>query len=224
MARSKRHDRELAALVDADRQAFLAGDVQFDPASALGNDAATVQAALAGAFDLHDEIDAGAAVELVDHDALGAVDDELAAAEHDGNVAQVDLFLDRLLLGEPEPDLERPAVGQAELAALVRLVAGLAQLVAEELQAERLVVALDGKDLAQHALDPLVLALLPGNLVLQEGIVAAGLDLGQVRDPMRGPLTAEATDFLGLNASLGGSRHGHSPLRKARESPRAGGK
>lgn len=183
-----------------------------------------MQAAFAGALDFHHEIDAGTAMELIHHDAFGAVDDELAAAEHDGNVAQVDLFLDRLLLGELEPDLERPAVSQAELAALVGFVAGLAQFIAEKLQAERLVVALHGKNLAQHALDPLVLALLPGNVLLQESVVAAGLDLRQVRNPMRGSLAAEATDFLGLNTSLGGSRHGQSPLRKARESPQAGGK
>ncbi len=139
----QRHDRELAALVDADREAFLAGDVQLDPAAALGNDAATVQAALAGAFDFADEVDAGAAVQLADHDALGAVDDELAAAEHDRHVAQVDFFLDRLLLGQPQPDPERPAVGQPQLAAFVGLVAGLAQLVADVFQAQRLVVAFD---------------------------------------------------------------------------------
>ena len=114
------------------------------------------------ASDLADEIDAGAAVQLADHHALGAVDDELAAAEHDRHVAQVDLFLDRLLLGQPQPDLERPAVGQPQLAALVGLVARLAQLVADVLQAQRLVVAFDREDLAQHALDALVLPLLPG--------------------------------------------------------------
>ena len=55
-----------------------------------------IHAALAG-FHFGDEVDAGAAVQLAHHDALGAVDDELAAAEHDRHVAEVDLFLDRLL-------------------------------------------------------------------------------------------------------------------------------
>ncbi len=113
--------------------AVLLGDVQLDPAAALGNDAAAVQLAVAG-LRLADEIDARAAVQLADHDALGAVDDELAAAEHDRHVAQVDFFLDRLLLGQPQPDAERPAVGQPQLAALVRRVARLAQLVAQVLQ------------------------------------------------------------------------------------------
>ncbi len=172
----------------------------------------------------HDEIDARTAVELVDHDALGAVDDELAAAEHDGHVAQVDLFLDRLLLGQPQPDLERPAVGQTKLAALVRLVARLAQLVADVLQAERLVVAFDRENFAKHAFDALVLALLPGHLVLQEGVVAAGLDLGQVGDRIGRALRTEAANFLGLDASLGGCRHRKSPLKKQGSPRRLAGK
>ena len=81
-------------------------------------------------FDFRDEVDTGAAVQLAHHDALGTVDDELAAAEHDRQVAQVDFFLDRLLLVEPQPDAERPAVGQPQLPAFVRFVARLAELVA----------------------------------------------------------------------------------------------
>ena len=155
----------------------------------------------------HDEIDARAAVQLADHHALGPVDDELAAAEHDGDVAQVDFLLDRLLLGQAEPDLERPAVGQPQLPALVGLVARFAQFVAEVLQPQRLVVAFDGEDFPQHALDPLVLPLLPGHFVLQKGVVAAGLDFGQVGNGVGGREAAEATDFLGLEPSLGGGGH-----------------
>ena len=193
----QRHDRELAALVDADREAFLAVDVQLDPASAFGDDAAALQAALAGALDFADEIDAGAAVELADDDALGPVDDELAAAEHDRDVAEVDFLLDRLLLGQAEPDLEGPAVGQAQLAALVGLVARFAQLVADVLQAERFVVAFDGEDFAQHALDPVVLPLLPGSLMLQKDLVAASLDFRQIGDKVGGSEAAKATISLG---------------------------
>ena len=76
---------------------------------------------LVAGLDLDDEVDAGRAVELADDDALGAVDDELAAADHDRHVAEVDLFLDAVSpLLQAEPDAERPAVGEAELAALVR--------------------------------------------------------------------------------------------------------
>ena len=109
---------------------------------------------LALAFGLLGEIDAGRAVQLADHDALGAIDDELAAADHDRHVAQVDFLLHRLILVEPEPDAERPAVGQAELAALVRVVAGFAELVLDVLHAESLVVALNRENLAKHSFQP----------------------------------------------------------------------
>ena len=82
-----------------------------------------------------DEIDAGRAVQLADDDALGAVDDELAAADHDRHVAEVDFFLDRLLLVQAQPDAERPAVGQPQLPAFVGAVARLAQLVLDVLAA-----------------------------------------------------------------------------------------
>ena len=207
----QRHDRELAALVDADGETLFAVDVQLDPTAAFGNDAATLQPPLAGAFDFADEVDAGAAVELADDHPLGPVDDELTPAEHDGDIAQIDLFLDGLLLGQPQPNLERPAVGQTQLATLVRLVARLSQLVADILQAERLVVALDGENFAQYALDPLVLSLRPGGLVLQEGLVAAGLDFRQIGDGIRGSQAAKATSFLGLEPSLSRGGHKGSP-------------
>ena len=148
----QRHGRELARLVDADAERVLLGDVDLDPAAALGDDAAGVQLAVAG-LGLDDEVDAGRAVELADDDALGAVDDELAAADHDRHVAEVDLFLDRLLLVEAQPDAERPAVGQAQLPALVGAVARLAELVLDVLERDRLVVALDREDFAQHAFE-----------------------------------------------------------------------
>src|SRR5207245_356971 len=137
----QRHGRELARLVDADAQGVLLGDVDLDPRAALGDDAAAVELAVAG-LGLDDVIDAGGAVQLADDDALGPVDDELAAADHDRHVAQVDLFLDGLFLVEAQPDAEGPAVGQAELPALIGAVARLAQFVLDVLERQRLVVAL----------------------------------------------------------------------------------
>ena len=70
-------DREAAALVHADVEHVLAADVNLDPASALGDDAAGVQPLLGGA-GVFLEVHAGRAVKLRDDDALRAVDDELA--------------------------------------------------------------------------------------------------------------------------------------------------
>src|SRR5262249_19503284 len=92
----ERHRAELAGLVDADAERLLLGDVDLDPAAALGDDAAGVQLALA-ALGLDDEVDAGGAVQLADDDALRAVDDELAPPHHDRHVAHVYLPLTPLL-------------------------------------------------------------------------------------------------------------------------------
>src|SRR5208283_3986101 len=149
-----------------------------DPAAALGNDAATVQLFVAR-IGIDDEIDAGRTVQLADDDALGPVDDELAAADHDRHVAEVDLFLNRLLLIEPQPDLERSAVGQAELPTLVGRVARFAQLVIEVVQAQALVVALDRENFAQHALESRLRALFRRRVQLEEAGVRARLDVGE---------------------------------------------
>ena len=176
----QRHRRELARLVDPDAERFLLGDLQLDPASALGDHPAGVQL-LVARLDLDDEIDPGRAVELADDHALGAVDDELAAADHDRHVAQVDRFLERrLALVEAQPDVERPAVGQPELPALVGIVPRLAQIVPEVFQLQCLVVALDREDFAEDAFQSGVGSLFGGIVGLEEPLVAAGLDLGQI--------------------------------------------
>ncbi len=51
-------------------------------------------------------------MQLTHHDALGPVDDELATAQHNGQVAQIDFFLNRLLFVKSQPNAERSAVGQ----------------------------------------------------------------------------------------------------------------
>jgi hypothetical protein len=58
----ERRRGNLAALVDADGQGVLLGDGAFDPASALGDDAAAVQRAVAF-LHFDQEIDAGRAVQ-----------------------------------------------------------------------------------------------------------------------------------------------------------------
>src|SRR5262249_32908325 len=73
----QRHGGELARLVDADPQRVLLGDVDFNPAATLGDDAAGVQFLVTG-FRLDDEVHTRRAVQLADDDAFGAVDDELA--------------------------------------------------------------------------------------------------------------------------------------------------
>src|ERR1700733_3868499 len=175
------HRGEFSALVDTDAERFLLADDQLDPAAALRDDAARIVLAFSRLGAEH-KVDARRAVELADHDALGPVDDELAAAEHDGHVAQVNFFLDRLLFDEPQPDAERTAVGQPQLAAFGGRVAGLAQLVAKVFEAVLSVVALDREDLAQNLFEALGLALARTSLKLQKAGVRLGLDPRQVGD------------------------------------------
>ena len=215
MARKQRHRRELAALVDADAQRLLLADDQLDPASALGNDAAGIVLLLARLGAQH-EVDAGGAVKLADDDALGPVDDELAAAEHDRHVAEIDLFLDRLLFDEPQPDAERAAVGQPELAALGRRVARLAQLVAEIFQPILAVVALDGKDFAQDLFDSLAFALARTAVELQEAGVRFGLNAGQVADFKIVADNSQILDGLGFDIPSCGNRHAGLSFRGSR--------
>src|SRR5690606_9970013 len=70
--------RELSALVDAHRERVLLGDVELDPAPALRDDAAGMEALFAR-VKLLGEVDSRRSVELADDDALGAIDDEFAA-------------------------------------------------------------------------------------------------------------------------------------------------
>src|SRR5262249_20120694 len=144
----QRHGGKLTALINTHTQGVLLGDVNLYPTAPFGDDAATVELALTG-LGVHHEVHARRAVELANHDAFGAVDDELAAADHDRHVAQVSLLFDRLFLVQAEPDAERPAVGQAQLPAFVRIVARLPELVLEVIETDCLIVALDGEDLPQ---------------------------------------------------------------------------
>ena len=162
----------LLRLVDADGQRVLLGDRAFDPASALGDDAAAVQRAVAF-LHFDQEVDAGRAVKLVHDDALGAVDDELAAADHDRDFAEVDGVFHHLVLvlaDEADLDAEGHAVGQAQGAALIGGVARLGQVVADVFQAQVPVVAFDREDLAQQRFEPFVLAL--GRARLPSGGIA----------------------------------------------------
>ena len=103
------------------------------------------------------------------NDALGAVDDELPAADHDRHLAEVDqVFVDLVLVLADQSDVnaKRHAVGQSQLPALVRGVACLTEFVPQILQLHVAVVALDGEDLLQQSLQPDALAIARAELGL----------------------------------------------------------
>src|SRR5262249_4283327 len=193
----------------------------FDPAAALGDNAATVELAI-GPFGLDDVIDTGRAVQLGNHDALGAVNDEFAAADHDRHVAEIHFLFDRLLFVQPQPNLERPAVGQPQLPAFVGAVARLAQLVLDVIQAQGLVVTFDREDLAQNSFQAVRLALFGRHVQLQETIVRFRLYVGQAWHLDRVAETAEVALLRRLDDPVGRDGHDSGSSQKEKRANASG--
>ena len=137
---------------------------------------------------------ARAAVQLADDDALGAVDDERPVVRHQRDLAEEDLLLlhvadrlgARLLVGVPhhqaDGHLDRRGEGHAALAALIDVVFGLVERVADELDRGGLREVLDREDALEHALQADVLTLVQRDVLLQKLLVALLLDVDEVRD------------------------------------------
>ena len=146
-------------------------------------------------------------MQLADDDALGSVDDEFAAADHDRHVAEVDLFFDRLLFLEAQPDPERAPVSQPQLAAFVGGIARLAELVLDVIEPVLPVVALDREDFAQNAFEPIVLAALRRRIALKEPRKRHGLNLGEIFEIEILLNGAEVPDGFGFQNALSWNRH-----------------
>ena len=121
-------------------------------------------------------------MQLADHDALGAVDDEGALRGHEGQFAHVHaLFLDVLVLAEAERNVEGRGESLALALALERAELGLTDFVVAELELDLFVVAFDGENFREYGLESLVLALGDRNLLLEKIEVGIELDLDEVR-------------------------------------------
>ena len=194
---AQQHRRvQLAPTVDAHVEQILGVELEVEPRAAVGDHARAVEQ-LARAVGLALVViveDAGAAVQLADHDALGAVDDEGTVVGHERDLAEEDLLLldvaDRLrsgvLVGVPDDQahghLDRRRERHAALAALVDVVLRLVERVADELDGRGLREVLDREDALEHALKTDVLALLDRHVLLQKLLVALLLDVDEVRD------------------------------------------
>src|SRR5262249_10801382 len=122
-------------------------------------------------------------------------------------VTKIDLFLDWLLFVQSQPNAERLTVGQAKLPAFFRRIARLAQLVSQIFELDRFVVALDRKNLAEHAFQTVVLPLVGRGLFLQDSLIALGLNFRQVGDDVGFASTAKTTGLAGRQSPLYGSSH-----------------
>ncbi len=149
-----------AAAVDADVQDVLVVEVEVQPGAAHGDDAAGVQNLAAGVrlAGVVLEDDAGRALQLVDDDALGAVNDEGALVGHQRQGAEIDvLFLDvadgaaaglfvDIKNHQAHDEAQGGFIGQALGKALVLVILGVLDDVADILQAGGAVEVLNGEN------------------------------------------------------------------------------
>ena len=146
----KHRDRYLPPAIDVHVHDVVHVDREFDPRSAVRNDAG-VEEALAVRMEVVVEDDARRTVELAHDHPLGAVDDERPHVGDQGNLAEVHLALDDVLdnllavlvLAHDEPERrlegsrEREVALLAFLDAVLRLADGVTEILERELSARR---------------------------------------------------------------------------------------
>jgi hypothetical protein len=187
-------DRQLAAAVDARVHAVLGVELEVEPRAAVG-DHARVEQQLARAVRLAAvvvEEHAGAAVQLGDDHALGAVDDEGAVVGHQRQLAQVDLLLADVLDGllgarrflvehdQAHLDAQRGRVGEAAELALLDVEHRLAEPVAHVLEVRVAGIADDREHAAERRVQADLVTPVLGRVGLQELAVRIQLDGEQV--------------------------------------------
>ena len=210
--------RHLAAAVDAEVEVVLGVELEVQPGTAVGNDAGGEQQ-LAGGVGLAPvmlEEHAGGAVQLGHDHPLGAVDDEGTGVGHERNLAHVHFLLLHLLHrrlgrfpvhdGQAHPGAQRGGERQAPLLALRHVERGLAQHVADKVQAGVAGVAGNGENGIEGRLQAFGLTLIGSHVLLQESSVGIQLGRQQVRHGQNaGPLGEALADTLSL-----GKRIAHS--------------
>ena len=148
----------------------LGVELDVEPGAAIRDDAGGEQQ-LAGGMRLAlvvIEEHAGRTMHLGDDDALGAVHDERTVIGHQRDVAHVDILLLDVLHGagaglfvdieydQPQRHLERRRIGHAALTALVNVIFGRIELVADEVELRGVGKILDREDGFEHRLQTLV--------------------------------------------------------------------
>src|SRR5690606_5032041 len=120
---------------------------------------------------------------------------------------QVDLLLDRLLLDQPQPDPEGPAVRQPQLATLFGRVAGPAEFILDVFEPVLAVVAFDGENFAEDFLQPLLFPLPRLPVVLTDFVVGLRLNPRQIGQLDLAGQAAKVTNFSGAYLTRCGNRH-----------------
>ncbi len=125
--------------------------------------------------------DARGTVQLAHHHALGAIDDEGALKGHERNFAHVDLFF----LGGPlvfvtEGHIQRRAEGLAFTLALDGRHFGLAQVVADEIEAGFLLKTENGEKFLEDRLQTQRFYAWRVHILLEEFVIGIDLELNEV--------------------------------------------
>jgi hypothetical protein len=168
------------AAVEIDIEQVGGIELDFDPGTAIGNDAEAVEN-LAVEVDAGLKSNAGGAMELGDDHALGAVDYERALRGHERDFAHVDFFfLGPPLFTELEGDMQRGAEGLAFALGLEGAQLRLADFVVAEIENRFFVIALDRENFLEDGLEPIGLALGEWDILLQKIDIRIELDLNQV--------------------------------------------
>ena len=101
--------------------------------------------------------------------------------------------------------MQRPAEGQAELPAFVRVEPRLAQVIGDVFELEIFVVGADDReDFAEDPFQAEVAALVPRQVGLKKALVAAGLDDGEIGDRIFVVNLAEVSGGFRRDAAHGG--------------------
>ena len=149
-------DRLLALAVDADADHVALVDLELEPGTTARDDLGREDVLVGGLVRRALEVDARAADELGDDDALGAVDDEGAALGHEREVAHEDrLALDLTggVVHELGGDEQGRGVGEVALLAVLDRVLELLEAVVAEGQRHRAAEVLDRGDLLEDLLE-----------------------------------------------------------------------
>jgi hypothetical protein len=180
-------------------------DLELQPRTAAGDELGGVDVLVGRLVGRALEVDARAADQLGDHDALGAVDDERALGGHEREVAHEDrlaLDLTGVVVGELRRDVERGGVGEVLLLALVHGVLRVVEDRVLERERHGLAEVLDRRDLLEDL----------GQTGLLRDVVTVGtatLDLG-------GPLVVadQPVEAVGLEGEELGNLERFGDLRE----------
>ena len=191
--------------IDGEQVTF---QVKFEPEPTLGDDFGAVVFGTT-VHGLRLEVDASTAAQLVDHDALCAVDDKGATRRHHRKIAQEDVFFcDGLSFAVHQTNghTHRATPGAVALFCLFAGCGRFFNVILHKLEAKGAIVTLDGEKLGQQLLQTHFIAFVFRHTILKEGSIRHTLHVHHVR---HGDKFAAATKGETLASATHWDKLGH---------------